>query len=302
MEPRLSRPRETLRLRLFDFAEYLFAPSALWLGLLALSLLSAAPLSADTMISDNSFLIEEAYNQEAGIVQHIFTGEFPSFDASDAFFSFTQEWPLTTQRHQGSFTLPFSFLDQGSASGFGDLLLNYRLQLGAIGVSWAAAPRVSLVLPTGDENEGRGGGVVGAQLALPLSFEITPRLAIHANAGFETLPGVEGFAPRPSGAAPTTVERTLVSPFGGASAVFPIDRRVQALVEFVVSSPASIGADGEVERATETVVSPGLRAAIDRGGVQIVPGIAFPMTFSDGESDAGLFFYLSLEHAFRGRD
>jgi len=34
---------------------------------------SAQPAAAPAAIEDNSFLIEEAYNQEAGVVQHIST-------------------------------------------------------------------------------------------------------------------------------------------------------------------------------------------------------------------------------------
>jgi len=44
-------------------------------------------------IEDNSFLIEEAYNQEAGVVQHIST--FALQRGTRAWvYAFTQEWPL----------------------------------------------------------------------------------------------------------------------------------------------------------------------------------------------------------------
>jgi hypothetical protein len=53
-------------------------------------------------IADNSFLIEEAYNQERGVVQHISTWQ-RSLRSVVRGFTFTQEWPVGTQMHQLSF-------------------------------------------------------------------------------------------------------------------------------------------------------------------------------------------------------
>lgn len=47
-------------------------------------------------IQDNSFLIEEAYNQEPGVVQHILAWRRQGRDWSN---TFTQEFPLGTQDH-----------------------------------------------------------------------------------------------------------------------------------------------------------------------------------------------------------
>src|SRR4029077_18062520 len=56
-------------------------------------------------IQDNSFLIEEAYNQEAGVVQHI-SSFARFFDSTDLAYPFTQEWPAPRNpRHQFSYTL-----------------------------------------------------------------------------------------------------------------------------------------------------------------------------------------------------
>jgi len=60
--------------------------------------LSSGPLQ------DNSFLIEEAYNQEAGVVQNIVNGLW-SRGSEDWLLTFTQEWPVPDQRHQFSYTL-----------------------------------------------------------------------------------------------------------------------------------------------------------------------------------------------------
>src|SRR5688572_2315520 len=72
-------------------------------------------------IMDNSFFVEEAYNQERGVVQHIFNGLYSHFDlpGSDADIyqlAFTQEWPVFSQAHQFSYTVPYGFVhsDDGS--------------------------------------------------------------------------------------------------------------------------------------------------------------------------------------------
>ena len=56
-------------------------------------------------IADNSFLIEEAYNQEFGVVQHIST--FSKAISGDGWdYSFTQEWPFNpAPKSQLSYTI-----------------------------------------------------------------------------------------------------------------------------------------------------------------------------------------------------
>src|SRR4051812_48791798 len=100
---------------------------------LVLMAFAAASASAQTApsdpsawkISDNSFLVEEAFNQEPGIVQHIFG--FQRQPGGDWQFTFTQEWPAPGVRHQLSYTLPVQSL--GGRRGIGDVLINYRLQV-----------------------------------------------------------------------------------------------------------------------------------------------------------------------------
>ena len=59
------------------------------------------------VIEDNSFLIEEAYNQAPGVVQHIFQSVYSSGPRQRGWaFAFTQEWPIGGQDHQFSYTVP----------------------------------------------------------------------------------------------------------------------------------------------------------------------------------------------------
>jgi len=110
-------------------------------------------------IQDNSFLIEEAYNQEAGVVQHIQSFQYMKGDTW--IYSFTQEWPVPNETNQLSYTIPVTQLDAPDRNtGLGDILLNYRYQA-VLKEHIAVAPRFSLVLPTGDYKKGLGAGTVG---------------------------------------------------------------------------------------------------------------------------------------------
>src|SRR6266496_4869235 len=103
-------------------------------------------------IQDNSFLVEEAYNQERGVVQHISTFS-RMWNSKDRIYSFTQEWPGPRNwRHQFSYTLVGMHAGgfAGTGAGMGDAIFNYRYQLiGSGETRFAFSPRVSLLLPTG---------------------------------------------------------------------------------------------------------------------------------------------------------
>jgi hypothetical protein len=246
----------------------------------ALALLIPDRSWSEPAIADNSFLIEEAYNQERGVVQHVLTVSRRAEEGDDMFSTFTQEWPFPAQTHQLSFTLTYVGIAESDQDGIGDLLLNYRRQFGGEG-RWAAAPRASIVLALGDSNAGGAADETGLQGNIPVSIELTPNLVTHLNAGVEWFPD-------------------LTSPFLGASLISPVEKQVNLLLEALVSFPAEIDEDGDTHHPRETTLSPGIRAAINAGGVQIVPGFAVPTTWREGESDSQLFFYLSVEHSFTG--
>ncbi len=239
---------------------------------LALLLIGSPPIAAqDGHIADNSFLVEEAYNQEAGVVQHV--GTFSRAESGGTWdLGLTQEWPLTGIRHQLSYTVPLLH-DRGTGTGLGDVVLNYRYQaLGDGGSELHVAPRVSVVVPTGSEEDGRGTGSLGLQASVPVSVVVSNAIATHYNAGLS----VEGG----SGA---------VDAHFGASGILRVRRWINFMLETVWSS-----ADEEV-----VLLNPGVRWAFDfDSGLQIVPGLAYTIALGGGEPDA-LFIYLSFEHPFR---
>jgi hypothetical protein len=73
--------------------------------LLALLLGASVVGAQDEPIADNSFLIEEAYNQESGVVQHI--NAFSRDAASgDWVYTFTRSGRSHGLKHQISYSLP----------------------------------------------------------------------------------------------------------------------------------------------------------------------------------------------------
>ena len=260
--------------------------------------MAAEPNPID-VISDNSFLIEEAYNQEAGVVQHIFNAVYNNDSRQRGWaFSFTQEWPIFSQDHQFSYTIPsYHLVDSGDRQyGVGDILLNYRYQALEEGsTSPAFAPRFSLILPTGSRDRGTGNGVVGYQWSLPFSKKVASRLALHANFGLTYLPKVQV---RLAGGG-HSARRSLVSYNVGGSAIVAFLPRLHFMLEWVGFFEASLNDDGRPERAFKPVISPGIRTAVvNEEKLQIVTGIAVPIGLNRRAVNQGIFLYFSIEHDF----
>lgn len=243
-------------------------------------------------IRDNSFLIEEAYNQPAHVVQHINTFAHPR-EGRDWSYSFTQEWPVGSMRHQLSATIPVQQAWDGGQTrrGAGDVALNYRYQLvGMEGGALAVAPRLSVVLPSGSTRDGFGTGGTGAQVNLPVSFELTPTLVTHFNAGATYTHAARDAA---GDRAPTTSYNV------GQSVVWLATPNVNLLLEASWTSTAAVVGNGLTDRTRGFLVSPGVRWAHNLpGDLQIVPGVAYPIGVGPSRGDQSLFTYLSFEHPF----
>jgi hypothetical protein len=143
---------------------------------------------------DNSFLVEEAYNQDRGEVQHTLNAVYSNdFKRRGWSFNFEQEWWLFTEDHQVAVSVPFSHLrEEGERQrGVGDIQIEYRYQLTEEGPNIpAVAPGFGLILPTGDRDKGTGNGVVGYEWSVAASKKVASRLALHANLGLTYLPKV----------------------------------------------------------------------------------------------------------------
>jgi hypothetical protein len=246
-------------------------------------------------IQDNSFLIEEAYNQDPYVVQHIFS--FTRFwNSRDAIATFTQEWPVPEHaRHQLSYTLTGMTAGAFPGFGLGDTALNYRYQvLGDSEARVAFAPRISVLLPTGQSSVGRGFGGVGIQGRLPLSIVVAPRWVTHWNVGTTLIPSASN----------ERGERAAVTGYDlGQSVVFLARPRFNLLLETLWTGSESVVAPGRTQRTHSLLISPGVRWAYNfRSGLQIVPGVAVPLGVGPSAGEKGLFIYLSFEHPFaKGR-
>jgi hypothetical protein len=254
-----------------------------------------SPLAAQSPppIQDNSFLIEEAYNQEWGVVQHI--SLFARGRDRSWSYTFTQEWPYRGQRHQLSYTVPLLHSNgPGSSTGPGDMVLNYRLQLLGKGDSplWIA-PRLSLTLPTGRWQAGRSDGVVGWQVALPMSLQVSERFATHLNAGFSLYPRAR---------AENGDRATLASYSAGASVLFYLTPSINLMMESIAEDSPEVSGPGQTVRQTSVFVSPGIRWAHNfQSGLQIVPGLAYTRGLGAASDDSRLLLYLSFEHPYKRR-
>ena len=237
--------------------------------------------------------MEEAYNQEFGVVQHIssFTRLWGS---KDWVYTFTQEWPVPGLRHQLSFTLPLQHAGSvpGSGAGVGDALLNYRYQLLGNGEARVAfAPRLSLILPTGDPVLSRGQGAAGAQTNLPLSIVLTEKLVSHWNAGATFVPHAQD----------SSGDRAFSAGYNfGQSLVWMANPRFNVLLETVYSASQQVAGPDKTEWSRAMYLNPGIRWAYNfKNGLQIVPGIAMPIGVGPSAGERAVFLYLSFEHPFR---
>lgn len=262
-----------------------------WATVVAGSLaLPTAALAQDSTraapIADNSFLIEEAYNQERGVVQHINTISWPRGSGTWT-YTFTQEWPLGGPRHQLSYTLPVLHQD---ATRIGDVAVNYRYQLVGPEGHVAVAPRVTVVVPTGSATAGAGSGGMGIQANIPVSATVTSWLVTHANAGFTVTPSAANTA----GDRATSTAVNL-----GASVIWSPLPTFNVMLEVAWSHAGSVTGPGATVATNQLLVSPGVRWAHNLGGLQIVPGIAFPIGVGPSSGTDLVFLYLSFEHPFR---
>jgi hypothetical protein len=262
-----------------------------------LTVVASAQQEPIEVIEDNSFLIEEAYNQEPGVVQHIFQSIYSSGPRQRGWaFAFTQEWPIYGQDHQFSYTiLGYHLINEGERQyGVGDVLLNYRYQALEEGPGKPAfAPRFSLILPTGNRDKGTGNGVVGYQWNLPFSKKVASRVALHANFGVTYLPHVRS----PINNGQLSPKRSLVSSWVGGSAIYALLPRLHLMLEWLGIIEDNISGSGTAVRTFNPLLSPGFRAAVvNEKDLQIVAGVGVPIGLNRQVNNLAGFFYFSVEH------
>lgn len=235
-------------------------------------------------IEDNSFLIEEAYNQESNVIQHISSFQYL---AKTWIYTFTDEWPLRGQKHQISLTIPVLGLN---STGLGDIIINYRYQA-FLRDRTAFSPRFSVLLPTGNAGKGLGNGVPGYQFNLPFSYIVSTKLVTHYNFGTTFT-----FAARNS----TNIKSDITNINYGASVIYLMRPNFNFMLELVGNSVRTRSENYRVLTQNLFYINPGFRTAFNfRSGLQIVPGLAFPVGLGSGKANEGIFLYLSFEHPLK---
>lgn len=192
-----------------------------------------------------------------------------------------------SQAHQFSYTVPYAWIDgsDGGAGGIGDITLNYRYQaFSETNLLAAFAPRISLVIPMGNERRGRGDGSTGYQISLPVSKIVADRVTLHGNAGLTSLLNVEWHQP--------------VSMRLSGSIIYAVTRDLNLILEAVHEWKNSVDDFGQLENSSLFTLAPGVRTALNLSNGQLVVGIAAPVEFSGSGRDYGVLFYGSFEHSF----
>jgi len=249
----------------------------------------AASSAVPAPIRDNSFLIEEAYNQETGVVQHI---SVLMHDRRSGYwsFNFTEEWPLKGFRNQLSYTIPFANAGGPGHRGIGDVALNYRLQAAGPEGRVSFAPRLSLILPTGNVDRGLGRGGTGFQANFPLSVDLTPWLVSHTNVGATLTSRARGVG----GARASLMDFNV-----GQSFIWLTTPTINLMVESTMQTWEDVAGPHRATRRKSFYLSPAIRYAINfKSGLQIVPGVAIPFEFGPDKGEPAVLVYLSFEHPF----
>jgi hypothetical protein len=243
---------------------------------------AAVPPQEPFKIIDNSFLVEEAFNQDPRIVQNIVNW---SRQGGDWLLTYTQEWPAPGVRHQLSYTIPFD------ASGIGDAYLNYRMQVLEEGPGRPAfAPRISVIVPTG-----RGPSSPGLQTNMPFSKQRGDWYC-HWNGGLTWVRAPEHVSLLTPAIAGSAIYRLQPMVNLMLESVLSFDQRVAAPTPSSTTPPAAIGR----ERSHTFTLSPGIRGGWNLDPeTQIIIGAAIPVSWSQGKTSAGLFGYFSYELPFK---
>lgn len=247
-------------------------------------LVSLLSLPVWGVIEDNSFLLEEAFNQKKGEYQ--FIQKYHTSATGYIEYVFEVEAPLSDETHQLSLDISRIRPEEIPASSFSDLNLNYRYQ--ALNrEDMILTEKVGLVLVTGKVENETSNGALGFQLMQVATFKLSEKYINHWNLGTTVIPQAE----TPGG------EKTILEFTGGTSLINNYSDRLNFLLEAVLQTFESYDEDKNVNNELRFYLNPGLRYAwnFDFKRTQVVPGASIPVQYSDGEIRPGIFLYLSVE-------
>jgi hypothetical protein len=248
------------------------------------------------VLQDNSFLVNEAYNQDPDQVQHVLTGwRFPN--PSLWVFTFDDQWPVGGEKHQMDLFIPYGSQGAPDPHGFGDVQIGYQYQarLQGEGSTFSMAPGVKLSLPTGSWTKGLGLGGAGVLVSLPISHRLSQHVEVHLNVGGSWFPNAKTL-----GGSGETLKGSLATLSEGASIVIHVNPTLNLSLEAVGGQAEALGDGGKKPWADTAFLSPGVAYAINfKNGAQLAFGASVPFGLNRQSPSSSLFLYVSLEHNFR---
>ncbi len=254
-------------------------------------------------IEDNSMLIEEAFNQTVGSIQHISN---LNFNGGNLIYTYQQEIPLAGVKHQVSFGASYASMKKTEGlpgignnltSGLGDIYINYRPLLWGKN-DWALViPRFTLIIPTGNSRSGLGTGGWGGQFNMAVTKRLHRKVITHYNAGYSFINNADYYTYGGDGTPIAKYEKNLPSTNFGASAIWLVRPRFNLMLEYISTFGSTAIPDGKfLSKSTISTFNPGFRFAFQIDKVQVVPGLGIPFNFRNGAfQGTGGFIYLSIE-------
>ena len=208
---------------------------------------------------DNSFLLQEAINQEKGVMQFISNFYFDNLRGGDFLYSFTHEIPVSSTRHQINYTFYYHVLQKTASAeksdGIGDLNIGYQFM--ATGKKdWAmVVPGITLILPTGKAISGNGTGGLGGQINLAVTKRLSHSIITHYNAGFTFISKADRYTSTIASGKILSFEKDIQYKNIGASVIWYQSRKFNWLLEATSYFLSDIKSDGSVTRSNHLTIN-----------------------------------------------
>jgi hypothetical protein len=184
--------------------------------------------------------------------------------------------------------------DNAGSNNLGEVSL--PLSESAYAVPPRFSPRLSVILPIGDKDEGLGNDEVSYQINLALSREFE-RGTLHFNAGLTVIPDAEVVVEDPTVA---VRGQTLNGYNLGASGIYFLEPNLHLMLEWVAAWDEDATPTGSEDHTFETLLSPGIRwAPYTKGDTQFAVGAGLPIGLSSDATDIALFLDISFEHRYK---
>ncbi|MFN4946854.1 MAG: hypothetical protein ACOVOF_11070 [Chryseotalea sp.] len=242
-------------------------------------------------IEDNSFLIDEAFNQEKGINQY--SAVF-SIQPDELTLQYTLEMPVAHNRHQVSICIPYSISrsSQLAYHGVNDVSLAYQYSLTNKDDRFLLTPGFSVQIPTGDTQLNNLTGFTGINSFVAISKRVSNKLVLHGNARI-------GYHKKIKSVVQNTDDQQRILSFrsqtAGVSFVWLTAQRFNLLIENVFIRDVGKIQQGNYQTATH-ILNPGFRTSFHTKSTQFVFGTSCPTRFSTkSKPEMSLLFYVSIE-------